>query len=146
MPLIPCFTASRALSASAINLRPPAMATAASAAFSGHLFGLGEFPCSRSLSRCPRFSESWPLALVPRAPATSTPPAMAPCRPEHYFGRPPLLLSPWIYFWQFISNPTTTVGRYPFVGQIAKEPLCFHVIKPAVLSVFPHVRFLVLKA
>ena len=31
-------------------------------------------------------------------------------------------------------------------GKFAKEPLCFHVIKPAILSVFPRVRFLFLKA
>ena len=60
--------------------------------------------------------------------------------------RPPLPLSPSLILavHRVIKGPGWPI---PFrCGKFVKEPLPFPKIEPAVLSVFPHVRFLVLKA
>ena len=124
---------------------PPAMAATSPAAFPGRALGLGEFPFTPATPRCPRLFEPWPLAPVPSSPACSLPPAMAEPRRRHCSGRPPSSLPPLIKSNPFILNPTAENIRYPFVGQIAKEPSCFRVNEPAVPSVVSRVRFLVLK-
>ena len=77
----------------------------------------------------PRFS---PVPSVIRTVAPSpctelavvlSPSAMAEPPTEALFRPPPSFSLPQIYFWPFISNPTATVGRYPFAGSFAKEPL-----------------------
>ena len=52
------FVASSAIATSAVNLRPPAMATTATAAPSGHLFGLDVFAYDPSLIQWLRVIES----------------------------------------------------------------------------------------
>ena len=74
-----------------VSFQPPAMATVASAASFGPILGLGEVLCFPSISRCPRFFEPWPVGLVPRAPVTTSPPAMA--KPLRLHCSPPASLS-----------------------------------------------------
>ena len=66
---------------------PPAMTTDVSALPSGRRIGLGGFPFTPAVSRCPRFFEPWPVGLVPRAPVTTSPSAMEPCRRSYCSGR-----------------------------------------------------------
>ena len=101
-------------------------------------------PLSHPVALGHRIANQSPLTMLT---GESSPSAMAPGRLEHCFSQPPpCSLSSKIILavHHEIKGPGWPI---PFRrGKFVKEPLPFPEIEPAILSVFPHVRFLVLKA
>ena len=91
----------------------PAMATAASALFSGRRIGLAEIPCSPANPRCFWLRQPWPQATVQSSPMCFMPPAMesrrsCPCSPSAPFS---------------LSLPSV-LGR-PFLDRRPRRPIPF---------------------